>query len=103
MTFHKHSEGAPGPSLLGTGETHDLDRPDGDVLEMTDSVMGSWTYTYDDFNQLTSGTASAGVDAGLDLGWTYDRYGNLLYDGRNTYAYDAEGVSVSFWPSSVDG
>ncbi|HEY1255850.1 MAG TPA: RHS repeat-associated core domain-containing protein, partial [Terracidiphilus sp.] len=50
--------------------------PDGDVLAMTDSVMGAWTYTYDAMNRLTSGTASAGVDAGLTLGWTYDRYGN---------------------------
>jgi hypothetical protein len=31
---------------------------------------------YDDFNRLTGGSASAGVDSGLNLGWTYDRYGN---------------------------
>jgi RHS repeat-associated protein len=38
--------------------------------------MGTWTYNYDDMNRLVSGTAAAGVDAGLILGWTYDRYGN---------------------------
>jgi hypothetical protein len=38
--------------------------------------MGAWTYTYDDFNRLTGGTAAAGVDDGLALNWTYDRYGN---------------------------
>ena len=43
---------------------------------MTDAVMGTWTYSYDDFNRLTSGSATAGVDAGLTLDWTYDRYGN---------------------------
>jgi hypothetical protein len=43
---------------------------------MTDSVMGTWSYAYDDFNRLTSGNATAGVDSGLSLGWTYDRYGN---------------------------
>jgi RHS repeat-associated protein len=43
---------------------------------MTDYVMGTWTYTYDDFNRLSSGTAASGVDDGLTLGWTYDRYGN---------------------------
>ena len=48
----------------------------GDVLTMTDYVMGSWTYTYDDMNRLASATATAGVDNGLTLGWTYDRYGN---------------------------
>ena len=50
--------------------------PDGDVLSMTDGVMGAWSYTYDDMNRLTSGTATSGVDDGLVLGWTYDRYGN---------------------------
>ncbi len=50
--------------------------PNGDVLSMTDSVMGTWSYSYDDFNRLTNGTATAGVDDGLALGWTYDRYGN---------------------------
>jgi len=53
--------------------------PNGDVLSMTDFVMGTWSYTYDDMNRLTKGTAStcAGcVDAGLNLSWTYDRYGN---------------------------
>ncbi|MGB8028034.1 MAG: RHS repeat-associated core domain-containing protein [Terracidiphilus sp.] len=106
--------------------------PNGDVLSMTDSVMGTWSYSYDDFNRLTSGAASAGVDNTLSLSWTYDRYGNrwaqnasgtgnisavqpqlsfgntnqvagwsydadgnLLNDGRNSYAYDAEGRIVS--------
>ena len=50
--------------------------PNGDVLSMTDAVMGTWSYAYDDFNRLTSGSATAGVDDGLSLGWTYDRYGN---------------------------
>ena len=31
--------------------------PDGDVLAMTDAVMGTWSYSYDDMNRLTSGTA----------------------------------------------
>ena len=50
--------------------------PNGDVLAMTDSVMGTWSYTYDDFNRLTSGVATAGVDARLTLSWPYERYGN---------------------------
>jgi RHS repeat-associated protein len=49
--------------------------PDGDVLAMADAVMGPWTYSYDDFNRLSSGTAAddGGVDGGLTLSWTYDR------------------------------
>jgi RHS repeat-associated protein len=43
---------------------------------MNDAVMGSWTYQYDDFNRLTNGAAASGFAAGLNLSWTYDRYGN---------------------------
>jgi len=43
---------------------------------MNDAVMGSWTYQYDDFNRLTGGAAASGFAAGLNLGWSYDRYGN---------------------------
>jgi RHS repeat-associated protein len=50
--------------------------PDGNVLTMTDKVMGGWSYTYDDMNRLTSGTATGGQDEGLLLTWQYDRYGN---------------------------
>jgi hypothetical protein len=58
--------------------------PNGDVLSMTDSVMGTWTYWntatntsgYDDMNRLTNANATAGVDDTLSLSWTYDRYGN---------------------------
>jgi RHS repeat-associated protein len=50
--------------------------PNGDVLAMNDAVMGSWTYQYDDFNRLTNGAAASGFAAGLNLSWTYDRYGN---------------------------
>ncbi len=94
--------------------------------------MGAWSYSYDDFNRLSGGTANSG----LGLGWTYDRYGNrwaqnascsgancagvtaaqpqltfgnnnqvanwvydadgnLLYDGRNAYNYDAEGRLIA--------
>jgi YD repeat-containing protein len=133
--------------LIQGWETPGLDRPDGDVLAMTDSVMGTWSYSYDDFDRLTGATAAAGADSGLTLNWTYDRGprrrvfvagvedrygnrwsqaatgtggasavqaqlsftgnnnqvdgwsydadGNLLNDGRNNYAYDAEGRVVS--------
>ena len=59
--------------------------PNGDVLSMTDYVMGTWTYSYDDFNRLSSGTAAddGGVDGGLTLSWTYDRYGNRWTQSAN--------------------
>jgi len=62
-----------GPESAVSGRSY---APNGDVLAMTDSVMGSWTYTYDAMNRLTSGTATGGADDGLTLSWAYDRYGN---------------------------
>jgi len=50
--------------------------PNGNILQHADSVMGTWNFTYDTLNRLAQGTATAGADNGLTLGWTYDRYGN---------------------------
>jgi hypothetical protein len=61
---------------------------------MTDSVMGTWTYSYDDFNRLTSGTAAAGADDGLVLVWSYDRYGN-----RWTQTASGSGNATAVQPS----
>ncbi len=80
---------------------------------MTDSVQGAWSYTYDDMNRVLTADASAGPDAGMDLTWTYDRYGNrwsqtatgtgaggatqpsLTFNGNTNridgYSYDAAG------------
>jgi len=46
--------------------------PNGNVLTANDSVNGNWTYLYDDFNRLASGTPS-GQPTFTHL---YDRYGN---------------------------
>jgi RHS repeat-associated protein len=50
----------------------------GDVSNLTDSVNGTWSYVYDDFNRLTTATSSAGACSGLTLTWQYDRFGNRL-------------------------
>jgi hypothetical protein len=94
----------------------------GNMLSYTDSSMnapliGTWNFTYDDMNRLTSGTATSGVDDGLVLGWTYDRYGNrweqnvtgtgnasavspqLTFSGNNNridgWLYDAAGIYLT--------
>ena len=61
--------------------------PNGNVLAMTDSVMGAWTYTYDDMNRLTRGVATSGPDSGMNLAWTYDRYGNRWSQGATGSGY----------------
>ena len=102
--------------------------PDGDILQVNDTVNGNWTYTYDDFNRLAAAsgpnqaytygydrygnrwqqnlTAGSGGTSNLTFsggnnrmdGYSYDAAGNLLGDGVHTYTYDAENRIVK-----VDG
>ncbi len=65
--------------------------PNGDVLGMTDAVMGSWSYSYDDFNRLSGGTANSG----LGLGWTYDRYGNRWAQNASCSGSNCTGVTAA--------
>lgn len=90
--------------------------PNGDILQANDSVNGSWTYGYDDFNRLKSASATGqsytydydrfgnrwhqngphtmmisftGNNNRMD-GYSYSASGNVLNDGTTTYTYDAE-------------
>ena len=89
VSFPNHTEGVPGPSPLGTGDTSTLilrraghggyDR-NSNLLTAVDSVMGQWNYTYDNLNRLTTAQASA-LPAGLTLPgsygcWSFDPFGN---------------------------
>src|SRR6185437_3527020 len=98
--------------------------PDGNLWNVpTESVMGWWSYAYDDLNRLrlSSGPTvnftyaydrygnrwAQNVTAGSGpsfnqafngrnqiVGFTYDANGNLTGDGRCNYAYDAENELV---------
>jgi hypothetical protein len=57
-------------------------------LSVTDSGMGTWTYTPDSLNRLNTATATAGPFPGLTLTETYDVF------GTNAYRASATGVSV---------
>jgi RHS repeat-associated protein len=48
----------------------------GNVQNLNDSVMGNWTYNYDDLNRLISGTAASGPYSGDSGCWSYDSFGN---------------------------
>jgi YD repeat-containing protein len=50
----------------------------GDLLSYTDSVMGTWNFSYDTLDRLVSGTPAAGstINNGLSLCWAYDAFGN---------------------------
>src|SRR5665213_375007 len=48
----------------------------GNATTLTDSLMGTWSYTTDTLNQLSTAVSSAGTYAGLTLTESYDAYGN---------------------------
>jgi YD repeat-containing protein len=57
----------------------------GNLLTVTDSVMGKWTYAYDNLNRLLTASAPTsqptGVSnyfAGIQSSWSYDNFGNRL-------------------------
>ena len=94
---------------------------DGSITYASDTVNGNWTYTYDDFGRLSTGSSSSAsyawdydrygnrwhqtLTAGTGLtyiasfsgannrvdGWSYDAAGNVLHDDHHSYTYDAEG------------
>jgi RHS repeat-associated protein len=48
----------------------------GEVQNLNDSVMGNWTFGYDNLNRLISGTAYQGPYNGDSTCWSYDSFGN---------------------------
>ena len=52
--------------------------PNGQIVNMQDSVNGAWTYSYDGMNRLMGGNASSGPWSGYTFAWFYDRFGNMV-------------------------
>ena len=53
--------------------------PDGNIQVANDWINGNWTYTYDDFNRLSTsycGTNCPGAQSALGFNYLYDRFGN---------------------------
>jgi len=71
-----YSYSIPTPPTTTTGYA-----PNSNLLSYTDSVMGSWSYTYDTLNRLTGGSTSSGPYAGLQMSWNYDAFGNRTGEG----------------------
>jgi RHS repeat-associated protein len=76
--------------------------PTGNILNYTDSVMGTWSYSYDALNRLTSGqnTATTGTStqyAGQSLCWAYDSFGNRTVQSQQSGACPASSSSTPTW------
>ncbi len=52
--------------------------PNGNIVQHTDQITGTWTMQYDNLNRLTNATSTAGYSNGVSVGWTYDSFGNRL-------------------------
>ena len=121
MRLNSINDSASGTSLYSWTGGYSLDS---NVWAVNDSVMGNWTYGFDQFNRLSSAYGpSQGYTFAYDQfgnrwqqsgtynmpltfsgnnnrmdGYTYDAAGNLTNDGVHNYYYDAENRLVQ-----VDG
>jgi hypothetical protein len=53
--------------------------PNGNILQHVDSVMGTWNFSYDAVDRLTSAAAGSNAPSALSgqtAAWSYDSYGN---------------------------
>ncbi|MDE1156352.1 MAG: hypothetical protein PW735_11580 [Acidobacteriaceae bacterium] len=74
--------------------------PNGNLLNVQDSVMGNWTYGYDGLNRLISAFAYSGTYvgsniAGATLGWSYDSFGNRLLQSSNFAGFPTGSVQFA--------
>jgi RHS repeat-associated protein len=74
ITVYSYCVGPVNP-CPATGGTSGY-QPNGNVQNLNDSIMGNWTYGYDNLNRLTSGIASGGPYDGDSTCWSYDSFGN---------------------------
>lgn len=79
--------------------------PNGDVVAANDWINGNWTYTYDDFNRLSTsycGTNCPGGQSALGFAYLYDRFGNRWQQNATAgsglhpqYSFDGNGHITS--------
>jgi len=72
----------------------------GNLQNVTDLVMGSWTYGYDHLNRLTQAVVNSGTYMGMNvggasLGWSYDSFGNRLTQSSNSGFFPSGSVQYA--------
>jgi RHS repeat-associated protein len=81
--------------------------PNGDILVANDWINGNWTYSYDDFNRLSSsycGTNCPGAQSALGFNYLFDRFGNRWQQNGTAgsgphpqYGFDGNGHITSMY------
>ena len=69
---------------------------DGNITQLQDSIMGSWTFSYDTLNRLVSGAASSGDFSGQSTCWSYDAWGNRTSQSLSTTACGSNPPAMSW-------
>ena len=70
----------------------------GNVLSYTDSVMGSWTFGYDQLNRLTTAVnpnVPAGASWTPNFCWAYDSFGNRLQQSQSDQPFTTNNGSCT--------
>jgi RHS repeat-associated protein len=74
----------------------------GNVTNVTDSQMGTWSYGYDDLNRLISGQASGGSYGGQYLCWSYDNFGNRTHQAISNQSFANAPCQAASGASLID-
>jgi len=71
LPIYSYSITTPGGAASGYA-------PNSNILNYSDSVMGTWSFNYDSLNRLIAGMPAAGnsINNGNNLCWSYDPFGN---------------------------
>ncbi|TAN22152.1 MAG: RHS repeat-associated core domain-containing protein [Acidobacteria bacterium] len=77
--------------------------PDGDLLSSTDSANGSFSFGYNDLNQLVSAACSSSPCTGDSASYAYDRYGNRWSESGTLPAAAPTALSFSGSTNRISG
>ena len=72
----------------------------GNLLNVTDSVMGTWSYSYDNLNRLTGASSGTNAPSGfqnLTGCWSYDAFGNRTMQGMLSGSCSSQTASTSVY------
>ena len=76
-------------------------QPNGNVSGGTDSVMRTWSFTYDNLNRLALATANQPNNPYTNYCWSYDSFGNRTnQEGSNTAFQSGSGGQAACSPQS---
>jgi YD repeat-containing protein len=62
---------------------------DGNLVNYTDSVMGTWAFTYDSLNRLSGASTNQSGNTSPNYCWNYDTFGNRWQQESSSLAFQS--------------